>query len=119
MGDRIAIMQVGGVLAQYDTPGNILADPANDFVADFVGHDRVLKRLSLLRVSEAELEPVNGSDGLPRLNEGASLRDALSDLIGSGSEKGLVVADGGESRGVLTIGAIRGLSHRAETAGRG
>jgi len=119
MGDRIAIMQVGGVLAQYDTPENILADPVNDFVADFVGHDRVLKRLSLLRVSEAELEPVNGSDGLPRLNEGASLRDALSDLIGSGSEKGLVVADGGESRGVLTIGAIRGLSHRAETAGRG
>lgn len=114
MGDRIAILQQGGILAQYDTPQNILAAPANDFVADFVGHDRALKRLSLLSVSEADLEPVNGADGLPRLDERSSLRDALSDLIGAGSEKGLVVTDGGETRGVLTIGAIRGLSHRAE-----
>jgi osmoprotectant transport system ATP-binding protein len=120
MGDRIAIMRQGGVLAQYDTPENILADPANDFVAGFVGHDRALKRLSLLRVSEAELEPANGrSDGLPRLDERSSLRDALSDLIGAGSERGLVVADGGETRGVLTIGAIRDLSHRAEDGERG
>jgi osmoprotectant transport system ATP-binding protein len=47
MGDRIAILQVGGRLAQYDTPDRILSEPANEFVADFVGRDRALKRLRI------------------------------------------------------------------------
>ena len=37
MGDRIAVLREGGVLAQYDTPEAILAAPADDFVASFVG----------------------------------------------------------------------------------
>ena len=49
MGDRIAILREGGVLAQYDTPDAILATPVDDFVARFVGADRGLKRLSLRR----------------------------------------------------------------------
>jgi osmoprotectant transport system ATP-binding protein len=119
IGDKIAIMQTGGILAQYDSPENILADPASEFVSDFVGQDRVLKRLSLLRVSEAQLEPTNGSDGnLPRLEADTSLRDALSELIGTGSEKGLVVSDDGRILGVLTIGAIQGLSSRRAEASR-
>ena len=40
MADRIAILQVGGVLAQYDTPDRLLAAPASDFVERFVGADR-------------------------------------------------------------------------------
>lgn len=52
MGTLICILQVGGVLAQLDTPANILARPANAFVADFVGADRGLKRLTLVRVGE-------------------------------------------------------------------
>ena len=59
MADRIAIMQRGGVLAQYDTPNRILAEPASDFVERFVGADRGLKRLSLARVRDLPLiEPV-------------------------------------------------------------
>jgi osmoprotectant transport system ATP-binding protein len=50
MGTLICILQVGGVLQQLDTPSNILASPANAFVADFVGADRGLKRLNLVRV---------------------------------------------------------------------
>ena len=50
MGDRIAILRVGGRLAQYDPPDRLLASPANDFVADFVGHDRALKRLRITRI---------------------------------------------------------------------
>jgi osmoprotectant transport system ATP-binding protein len=57
MGDLVAVMQVGGVLAQYGTPEEILSNPASDFVARFVGADRGLKRLSLSRVSELELRP--------------------------------------------------------------
>ncbi len=52
MGDQIVILQVGGQIQQIGTPDEILATPANDFVADFVGSDRGLKRLSLMRVHD-------------------------------------------------------------------
>jgi osmoprotectant transport system ATP-binding protein len=59
MADRIAILQRGGVLAQYDTPAAILANPASEFVERFVGADRGLKRLSLARVRDLDvIEPV-------------------------------------------------------------
>jgi osmoprotectant transport system ATP-binding protein len=56
MADRIAILQRGGVLAQYDTPNAILANPASEFVERFVGADRGLKQLSLGRVRDLPLE---------------------------------------------------------------
>ena len=55
MGDRIAILREGGILAQYATPAEILMAPADDFVEDFVGADRALKRLSLMRVGDVNL----------------------------------------------------------------
>jgi osmoprotectant transport system ATP-binding protein len=55
MGDRIAIMREGGRVAQYATPAEILMDPADEFVEDFVGADRALKRLALMRVSDINL----------------------------------------------------------------
>ncbi len=64
MADQIAILQVGGVLAQYDTPEAILAQPASEFVEHFVGADRGLKRLSLGRVRDLPLlEPVLARSG--------------------------------------------------------
>ena len=58
MGDLVAVMQVGGQLAQFAPPDEILASPASEFVARFVGADRGLKRLSLSRVADLELRPV-------------------------------------------------------------
>ncbi len=55
MGDRIAILHEAGHLAQYATPAELLMAPADGFVEDFVGADRALKRLSLLRVSDIDL----------------------------------------------------------------
>ena len=55
MGDRIAIMQKGGHLAQYAPPAELLMYPANPFVEDFVGADRALKRLALQRVRDVDL----------------------------------------------------------------
>ena len=55
MGDRIAILKQGGELAQYATPAELLMAPADDFVADFVGADRALKRLALMRVRDIDL----------------------------------------------------------------
>ncbi len=55
MGDRIAVLREGGRLAQYATPAELLMAPADPFVEDFVGSDRALKRLSLLRVGDINL----------------------------------------------------------------
>jgi osmoprotectant transport system ATP-binding protein len=55
MGDRIAILKEGGVLAQYATPAELLMAPADEFVEDFVGADRALKRLALMRVRDIDL----------------------------------------------------------------
>ncbi len=114
MGDKIAILKEGGVLAQYDTPENILASPNSEFVSSFVGTDRVLKRLSLMRVSEMELEPADGATDLPRINERTNLKDALSEMIGAGVERGLVVSERDDVRGTISIQKIKNLSHRAE-----
>ena len=55
MGDRIAVLKRGGILAQYATPAELLMYPADRFVEDFVGADRALKRLALQRVRDVDL----------------------------------------------------------------
>jgi osmoprotectant transport system ATP-binding protein len=55
MGDRIAVMQAPGRLVQYAPPAELLANPANDYVEQFVGADRALKRLALQRVRDVDL----------------------------------------------------------------
>jgi len=55
MGDRIAVMREGGRVEQYATPAELLMAPANEFVEDFVGADRALKRLALMRVRDINL----------------------------------------------------------------
>jgi osmoprotectant transport system ATP-binding protein len=117
MGDKIAILKQGGTLAQYDTPENVLSCPNSEFVASFVGSDRILKRLSLTRVGEMQLEPANGgTENLPRISECLTVKDALSEIIGAGATRGVVERDG-EKR-LLTIDAIEELS-RAGGGSRG
>jgi osmoprotectant transport system ATP-binding protein len=55
IGDRIAVMREGGRLEQYATPAELLMAPATGFVEDFVGADRALKRLALMRVADVDL----------------------------------------------------------------
>ncbi len=118
IGDKIAILKQGGILAQYDTPENILSSPNSEFVASFVGTDRILKRLSLVRVGEMDLAPANGdTEGLPRISEQLTVRDALSEIIGSGNTKGVVERDG-EKR-LLTIDTIEALSRPGGYTPRG
>jgi osmoprotectant transport system ATP-binding protein len=52
LGDRIAILNLGGIVEQYDRPTELLGAPATDFVADFVGADRALKRLKVTPVDK-------------------------------------------------------------------
>ncbi len=103
MGDRIAILQVGGKLAQFATPSEILLHPANAFVEDFVGADRALKRLALMRVSDVPREALGSANGGPEIRDSALLRDALSDLLAHGELHGRVVDADGNALGTLTV----------------
>ena len=107
IGDRIAILREGGVLAQYDTPEELLAHPADEFVARFVGADRGLKRLSLTRLGELELEPANGAVG-PLLDADTTLRDALSAMLNDGA-RAVVVEGGDGTKRVLTLDRLTEL----------
>jgi osmoprotectant transport system ATP-binding protein len=108
LGDRIAIMREGGVLAQYDTPDHLLAHPADEFVARFVGADRGLKRLALRRLDEIELEPVDGGalPDAPRTPGSTTLRDALSLMMSEGADPLVVVAEDGQPIGLLSVHRI-------------
>ena len=55
IGDKIAVLQKGGKLAQFASPGELLMNPASKFVEEFVGADRALKRLALQRVRDIDL----------------------------------------------------------------
>jgi osmoprotectant transport system ATP-binding protein len=110
MGDRIAILRQGGVLAQYATPDEILASPADDFVASFVGADRGLKRLSLTRLGDLELEPPPAggaaADGVPTASEATSLRDALSLMLTNRGRPLAVLDADGRPVGTVTVDMV-------------
>jgi osmoprotectant transport system ATP-binding protein len=67
LGDRIAVMREGGRLEQYADPATLLSSPATDFVADFVGADSTLRRLSVLDIDVNAMTdwPVVHADGSP------------------------------------------------------
>jgi len=108
MGDRIAILRDGGRLAQYDTPREILIHPADDFVAEFVGADRGIKRLSLTKVDELKLTaPADGAAAaVARVPAEASVKDALSIILTAGGEAVGVIDADGRMLGMLTLGVI-------------
>src|SRR5207248_3466099 len=98
MGDRIAILREGGVLAQYDTPDAILAHPADDFVARFIGEDRALRRLALHRVGDVPLGRVQGTVPWtgPEVTVTTTVRNAVSLMVETGRDAVLVLGDDGE-----------------------
>jgi osmoprotectant transport system ATP-binding protein len=61
LGDRIAIMQEHGHVAQYGPPDALLARPANEFVASFIGGTRGLKLLSLRSASDVPVTEIDGN----------------------------------------------------------
>jgi osmoprotectant transport system ATP-binding protein len=87
MGDRIAILEQGGVLAQYATPAELLMAPANGFVEDFVGADRALKRLALLTVGDVDLWEA------PLAHVGQSTAEVRAKLEGAEVPHALLVDD--------------------------
>jgi osmoprotectant transport system ATP-binding protein len=114
LGDRIAVLQDGGVLAQYDTPARVLGQPASSFVADFFGADRGVKQLAVTPIDPAMLGPLNGAAeaGLPTVPQSATLADALAALLSSDCDE-VVVVDGTQRLGVLTADRIHTALRKA------
>jgi osmoprotectant transport system ATP-binding protein len=111
MGDRVAIFAVGGRLAQYGTPTQVLAHPADAFVSDFVGATAGLRRLTVTPIAREHLEPLEGrtaGDLGATVPLGATLEEALAVLLRD--DKAVVgVTEGARFVGVLTPNGI----HRA------
>jgi osmoprotectant transport system ATP-binding protein len=106
MGDRVAVMKEGGVLAQYATPQELLESPADEFVESFVGADRGLKELALHHVRELELGPVRvGSPVAVEMDD--TLRDALSAMLVNDADYARVRDGGPDEIGTITLDQIR------------
>jgi len=101
MGDKIAILQKGGKLAQFATPAELLMYPESKFVEDFVGADRALKRLALQRVRDIDLWKA------AKVRVGESSSEARAKIADSDLPMALLVDDGDRALGWLSE---RGLS---------
>ncbi|RIA56871.1 ABC transporter ATP-binding protein [Dichotomicrobium thermohalophilum] len=105
MGDRVAIFREGKLI-QYDTPDNVLAHPANDFIADFVGTDRTLKRLRLVRVYEAmDHDP-------PKIRPEDDIREAVRVMEKREHQNAVVVGPRGRPRGYVHFNDVKDASGR-------
>ena len=117
MADLIAVMREGR-LVQCAPPAELLARPADEFVAGFVGADRGLRRLGLTRLADVALAPATPSPaGEPRLPSSATLRQALSLLLEQGEPRVLVVDQEGAVVGAIGVAeisaALRGVDQAA------
>jgi osmoprotectant transport system ATP-binding protein len=102
MGTLICILQVGGKIEQFDSPSNILATPANEFVADFVGADRGLKRLNLVRVMDV-MRP-----DIETLSHALTAEDAIVRMRQLDLDSMLVVDDEEKLLGFVTLEGCEG-----------
>ena len=112
LGDRIAVLSEGGRLEQYDAPATVLGAPATPFVADFVGADRGLKRLSVTPVSVARLEHppvVHLDDRLPY---------AAAALRARGARWAVVLDAGERLHGWVGLDMLFGVGHVRDRARR-
>jgi osmoprotectant transport system ATP-binding protein len=101
LGDRVAVLNVGGILEQYGAPVDVLAAPANDFVLEFLGADRGLKRLALIPVSSAEL--VAG----PTVDRAAPISEARA-VMEREQVDWIAVLNGGKPQGWIEAAALAG-----------
>jgi osmoprotectant transport system ATP-binding protein len=101
MADRIAILNKGGIIEQYAPPEEILREPSNDFVKQFVGAERGLKRLALIKVAEIEVE-----EG-PVVSSSTSTQEAIATMESFPLDWAAVVDDG-ELRGWVSPTVLEG-----------
>lgn len=107
LGDRIAMLGQRARLVQYDTPAAILAEPADEFVASFVGTGAAMRRLRLVEVGSIALRPAGpGDPGGATVRSGQSLYEALDAMLRAGTETATVLDDDGRPAGTISWSTI-------------
>jgi osmoprotectant transport system ATP-binding protein len=112
LGDYIAVFRQGGHLEQYDTPATILGNPANKFVADFVGSDRGLKRMSVTKID------INDLDHPPVVHLTDSLADAAAILARADSRWAVVLDSTEMLHGWIGVESAHGVGQVSDVARR-
>ncbi|GAC1474419.1 MAG: hypothetical protein PVS2B1_14640 [Candidatus Dormibacteraceae bacterium] len=118
VGDRICLMEMQARVAQYDTPDVILTRPANDYVAEFLGRDRLVRRMSMVTIDVAALEqPASGPlPGEPRVQLTATLSEAFAAALSSPTEH-VAVFDNERYVGTFTATSLLESLRHAGTQG--
>src|SRR4030081_3733658 len=103
IGDRICLMEMQARVAQYDTPERILTQPASDYVAEFLGRERLVRRMSVVTIDPSALEhPAGGAArGEPRVPLTSSLTEAFAAALTSPTER-VAVFEGENYVGTFT-----------------
>lgn len=115
LGDTVAVLRVGGKLAQIAEPADLLSDPADDFVREFLGRDRGIRRLGFVPAKNLALEPA--PDGVTPEGHGTfnpakdSLRAALDAALLSPDGLAVAVDDDGRMLGVVDQAVLVGAAH--------
>jgi osmoprotectant transport system ATP-binding protein len=111
MGDHVAVFATGGRLAQYDAPATILGAPADDFVEEFVGFRRGMRRLAVTPIDPHHLDPVDGVKAGElggTIDVSATLEDAMA-LMMREDRPVVAVTDGARIVGVLTPSTVHAM----------
>jgi osmoprotectant transport system ATP-binding protein len=110
LADCILVMRAGRI-EQYGSPFELITAPANEFVAELLGAGDVIRRLSVMRVASAMTPQASGiptqPDGFPRIEPGASLREALAALLDGGKDRLAVTAPAGAATATIGLDEIR------------
>ena len=103
VGDRICLLEMQAKIAQYDTPEVILTRPASEYVAEFLGRERLVRRMSVKQIDVSTLEhPASGpAQGEPRVSRASSLSEAFAAALASPTESAAVF-DGDSYLGTFT-----------------
>jgi osmoprotectant transport system ATP-binding protein len=112
LGDRIAVMSYGGHVEQFATPAELLGKPANEFVADFVGSDRGLKRLAVTGIDTTDLERP------PVVHVADGLADARAAMTRAGAHWAVVLDDEENLHGWLSVERAAGAGTVGSVARR-
>ncbi len=120
VGDRICLMKMQAQIAQYDTPEKILTRPASEYVAEFLGRERLVRRMSVVLVDAAALEhPASGpGPDEPRLQLSSTLTEAFAAALASPTERASVF-EGERYLGAFTATSLLESLRRASANGGG
>jgi osmoprotectant transport system ATP-binding protein len=105
VGDRICLLKMQAQVAQYDTPEMILTHPASDYAAEFLGRERLVRRMSVATIDLGTLEPLGPVPGEPRIAVTSTLSEAFAAALTSPTARAAVY-DGERYVGTFTATSL-------------